>query len=118
MNVFLIVIGNFSSLLCFDYINYGFLDTLYCIPCQSAKVHLHKCPLFLLLVPEERFTHVHIDVISPLPLVHRFRYCPTMIYRFARWPDAVHTGEMTDETVAQDFTQTWVFCFGTPQRIT
>ncbi|GBN07811.1 Transposon Tf2-11 polyprotein [Araneus ventricosus] len=39
-----------------------------CINCQRSNVHLHtKTPLVQFLIPDERFTHVHLDIIK-LPL--------------------------------------------------
>lgn len=39
-------------------------------------------------LPEERFEHVHLDIVGPLPSSQGFGYILTMIDQFTRWPEA------------------------------
>ncbi|GFX34002.1 hypothetical protein TNCV_912042 [Trichonephila clavipes] len=39
-----------------------------CIACQRSKVHRHtKTPLGTFALPDPRFSHIHVDLIGPLP---------------------------------------------------
>ena len=56
-----------------------------CVSCQRSKINRHvKNPPSHITVPE-RFQHIYIDIIGPLPTVNNYRYCLTMIDRFSRW---------------------------------
>ncbi len=42
--------------------------TRQCISCQKAKIHLHtQTPPVPIPIPSRRFSHVHIDIVGPLP---------------------------------------------------
>ena len=54
-----------------------------CVPCQTAKVQrLNKAPIKTFLAPDDRFSHIHIDLIDPL------NYVSTIVDRFTRWYEA------------------------------
>ncbi len=49
--------------------------TCQCIACQKAKVHTHISPApSAVPIPERRFSHIHVDLIGPLPPSHGFTY--------------------------------------------
>ncbi len=90
-----------------------------CIPCQKTKVHKHnKAPFEQILVPNERFDHVHIDIVGPLPPSEGFTYCLTCIDRFTRWPEAIPLSDTKAETVAKAFNLHWIARFGIPLKLT
>lgn len=90
-----------------------------CIPCQQTKVQMHtKSPLVKFLVPDERFSHLHIDLIGPLPVCHGYKYCLTMVDRYTRWPEVVPLRDITAETVSRAFVYSWIARFGVPQKLT
>lgn len=90
-----------------------------CIPCQKSKIIRHnKTPLGKFDDQSQRFDHVHIDLVGPLPPSKGNYYCLTMIDRFTRWPEAVSLPDMTANTVAKAFYDNWIVRFGCPLKIT
>ena len=90
-----------------------------CIACQRAKVHRHThSSLEPFEEPEARFSHIHVDLVGPLPFCRDYRYLLTCVDRFSRWPLAVPLRDICAETVAKAFVEHWVANYGTPSFIT
>ncbi|GFV80000.1 hypothetical protein TNCV_1182881 [Trichonephila clavipes] len=57
----------------------------HCLACQKSKIHRHtRSPLSSFQEPFQRFDHVHLDLIGPLPPSNGYTYCLTMIDRFSK----------------------------------
>ena len=75
-----------------------------CIPCQKTKIHRPtKSPIGTFSDPDARFSHVHLDIVAPLPISKSKQYLLTMIDRFTRWPEAVSLSDITAESCARAF---------------
>ena len=90
-----------------------------CKGCQTAKVSRHNTPVFgKFTEPTERFDHVHVDIVGPLPYADGFRYLLTCVDRFTRWPKAIPMVDIRAETVADAFFSDRIARYGTPATIT
>ncbi|GFX37101.1 hypothetical protein TNCV_1712941 [Trichonephila clavipes] len=68
--------------------------------------------------PYARFSHIHIDIVGPLPPSDGFQYLLTMIDRFSRWPEAVPIPDTTAKTISRAIFHHWIARFGCPSLIT
>ena len=90
----------------------------YCTGCQTAKVSRHNRPVLGKFAElTERFDHVHVDLVGPLPYSDGFQYLLTCVDRFTRWPE-IPIIDIRAETVADAFFSGWVARSGTPATIT
>lgn len=89
-----------------------------CTNCQRSKVTRHtQAELTKFAVPKSRLTHVHIDLIGPLPPCRGYNYCLTMIDRYTRWAEVVPLSDMTAPSVAEALYGNWIARFGVPEQI-
>ena len=57
---------------------------------QTAKIYRYKKPVFRKFTkPNERFDHVHVDIVRALPYSDGFKYSLICVDRFTRWPEAI-----------------------------
>lgn len=90
-----------------------------CIQCQRCKVQRHTSSDLSTFPPTERFQHVHIDIVGPLPTSPQgHRYLVTMIDRATRWAEAIPTDDTSAESIAKIFYENWIARFGSPRVVT
>nr|VZI16937.1 unnamed protein product [Spirometra erinaceieuropaei] len=90
-----------------------------CIPCQRSKIQRHnKAPIGTFPGPGARFSHVHLDIVGPLPLSNGCSYLLTCVDWFTRWPEAIPLPDIAAPTVVKAFLSRWVAIFGAPSTIT
>ena len=90
-----------------------------CIDCQRSKVQTHvKSPVHHIPVPGRRFSHIHVDLVGPLPQSCGFSYLFTIIDRSTRWPEAIPLQSTTAEDCARVLLRSWIPLFGVPSIIT
>ena len=90
-----------------------------CVKCQQNKITRHtKPPTKTILILQDRFTNVLVDLVGPLPKSQGFEYLLTMVDRTTRWPEAIPLEESKAETVTRAFITGWCEHFGVSKFIT
>ena len=86
--------------------------------CQTSKIQRHNAvPLEKFLAPDERFSHVHADIVGYLPESNGCTHLLTVIDRFSRHLECVPPHAITVEAYSSAFTLNWVIRFGCPKII-
>lgn len=90
-----------------------------CLGCQKAKIHRHtKSSFNEFSLPKERFDHIHLDLVGPLPQSKGFTYLLTIVDRYTRWPEAYPISNINASTVAKIFMLQYITRFGVPTYLT
>nr|VZI41019.1 unnamed protein product [Spirometra erinaceieuropaei] len=63
-------------------------------------------------------SHVHLDVVGPLPPSNDFTYLLTCVDRYTRWAEAIPLPNVQAETIVKAFGSRWVAMFGAPSMVT
>lgn len=88
-----------------------------CISCQRSRIRRHvHVQLATFEEPEQRFNHVHVGVVRPVPESDKYKYCLIMVDRFSRWPEAIPIKGIT--SIAKYFFANWIADYGCPKTIT
>jgi len=91
-----------------------------CQACSRAKVTRQPAAAVQPIpVPRQRFSHIHVDLVGPLPTSREgYRYLFTIIDRTSRWLEAVPLATMDAEACADALINTWVARYGVPAAVT
>ena len=79
-----------------------------CHPCQSTKPSKMKSNIGDFPVPQKRFSHIHVDVVGPLPASRGFRYLLSVICRSTRYFDAIPIQEASTKACADALLHSWI----------
>ena len=87
---------------------------------QKAKITKHTtAPLQSIPVPSRRFTHVHANLVNPLPVSSGgHSHVMTIIDRSTRWVEVLPLSSTTATACTDAFVAGWVSRFGVPASIT
>ncbi len=91
-----------------------------CQACCMGKVTAQlAAPVQPIAVPAKRFSHIHIDLVGPLPVAEDgSTYLLTMADRTTRWLEATPLRSMEVAVCKDMFIATWVTRFGVPATVT
>ena len=83
-----------------------------CLSCQQCKTHRHTVsPLEKYKLPEGRFNHINMEIVSPLPELHGFSYILTIIDRYTRYVSAILMKDSSSISVFDAFLHGYVSHF-------
>ena len=89
-----------------------------CHPCQTTKPTRKIIPKpKIFKVPETRFTHLHMDIVGPLPTSEGMNYLLTIVCRKSRWVEAIPMAQATSKSTCNAFLRGWLSRYGAPQEI-
>lgn len=91
-----------------------------CLRCQTSKKSKHQIvPVSRINVPANRFEHIHLDLVGPLPLTEDGHlYLLTIIDRYSRFFQAIPIKSKTAKESWSAFARGWIQYFGLPKTIT
>jgi hypothetical protein len=90
-----------------------------CLACQRDKIHRHtRLVPQPIPIPQQRFSHLHVDLVGPLQYSNNFNYIFTIIDRTSKWMAAIHLSETSAAACAKALTFAWISRFGVPETIT
>jgi len=91
-----------------------------CVQCGRGKVtKQEKAPVEPIPVPAVPFSHVHVDLVGPLPASEKgHTYLLTIVDRTTRWSEVAPLHSITAQEVADAFVSTWVARFSMPAAVT
>jgi hypothetical protein len=91
-----------------------------CTGCATGKPgSTSSTPVECIPIPEQRFSHVHVDLVGPLPASPRgHTHLLTVVDRTTCWPEVFPVREISAATCVDTFTAGWIACFGVPAVIT
>ncbi|KAA3680865.1 uncharacterized protein DEA37_0003115 [Paragonimus westermani] len=102
-----------------DYIAQFSTDIRHDSGAANVAVNRHtSTPLKTFPTPDDRFEHVHLDLVGPFSPSRSYTNLLTCIDRFTRWPEAIPLSNTSTVSVARAFVEYWVAHYGCPSTIT
>ncbi len=91
-----------------------------CMACQRAKTTKQPwASVQPIPIPSRRFSHVHVDLVGPLPASEAgYLYIFTIIDRTTRWLEAVPLKDISTACCIVAFLASWVSRFSVPETVT
>ncbi|KAK3740023.1 hypothetical protein RRG08_005294 [Elysia crispata] len=90
-----------------------------CLACQTSKIQSHvRSPVIKIPVPSKKFSHIHVDLVGPLPPAEGFTHLLTIIDRTTRWPEAIPMVQTSTTDCAIALIRHWIARFGVPMDMT
>ena len=90
-----------------------------CHGCQSVKPSKLKPPhIGNFELPDQRFSHIHLDIVGPLPPSKEYKYLLTIKDRATKFLQAIPLIKPTSENIAEAFMLHWASIFGLPSICT
>ena len=90
-----------------------------CHGCQSEKPSKHPKPhIGHFEMPDQRFMHIHLDLVGPLPPSEGNKYILTIKDRSTRLLRALPLVDPTAKAIADNFLLHWASLFGLPSLVT
>ena len=89
-----------------------------CEKCKLGKPYFQRGKVQGAYPFAEKFRHVHMDIVGPLPMAWQGHlYILTIMDRFSRYLVAVPLKGIRAETVVEAFYENWITRFGVPQVV-
>ena len=80
-----------------------------CLRCQGSKIQTQvHSSVPAIPVPTQRFSHVYINIMGPLPSSQGYSYLLTMMDRTTHWPEVALLNSISTESCVRAFLATWV----------
>ena len=90
-----------------------------CRGCQRGKITRHiKADIQSIPIPDRRFSHIHVDLVGPLPLSNGYSHLFTIIDRSTRWAEAIPLSATSTRDCVEALLHQWVSRFGVPASLT
>ena len=90
-----------------------------CISCQKSKIQTQirsSAPQIPVLT--RSFSHLHVDLVGPLPVSVGSNYLFTMVDRTTKWLEIIPLSSIFAASCAQALLSGWVSRFGVPSVLT
>jgi transposase InsO family protein len=86
---------------------------------QGQNHQAHAAPVQQMEVPRRRFSHIHVDLVGPLPVSQDgYSHLFTVVDRSTRWPEAIPLRTTSTKACVEALISGWVARFGVLGDIT